>query len=28
VEKNASAWNDHCAAYPDEFEWLYGVGGT
>ena len=26
LEKKGSAWNDHCAAYPDEFECLYGVG--
>jgi hypothetical protein len=25
LEKKASAWNDHCAVYPDEFECLYGV---
>jgi len=27
LEKKASAWNDHCAVYPDEFECLYGVEG-
>jgi hypothetical protein len=25
LENNASAWNDHCARYPDEFECLYAV---
>jgi hypothetical protein len=28
LETKASAWNDHSAIYPDEFECLYGVEAT
>ena len=28
LEKKESAWNDHCAVYPDEFECMYSVEAT